>query len=36
MAALVIKAEYTMRQFRAPFNNEPAISIGVGYSGFFN
>jgi hypothetical protein len=36
MKELVIKAEYMMRQFRTPYNNEPAISIGVGYSGFFN
>jgi hypothetical protein len=36
MKALVIKAEYMMRQFRAPYNNEPSISLGVGYSGFFN
>jgi hypothetical protein len=35
MAGLVIKAEYMMRQFHAPYNNEPAISLGIGYSGFF-
>jgi hypothetical protein len=35
MKELVIKAEYMMRQFRAPYNNEPAISLGIGYSGFF-
>jgi hypothetical protein len=36
MKELVVKAEYMMRRFSANYNNEPAISIGVGYSGFFN
>lgn len=36
LAGLVIKAEYMIRQFSAPYNDEPAISLGVGYSGFFN
>jgi hypothetical protein len=35
LKGLVIKAEYMMRQFRAPYNNEPAVSLGVGYSGLF-
>jgi hypothetical protein len=35
MKELVIKAEYMMRQIHAPYNDEPAISLGIGYSGFF-
>lgn len=35
MKELVIKAEYSMRKFREPYNNEPTISLGIGYSGFF-
>lgn len=36
MSGLVIKAEYSLRQFKAPYNNEPTLSLGIGYSGFFN
>jgi len=32
---LVIKAEYFMRKFKEPFNNEPTVSLGIGYSGLF-
>jgi hypothetical protein len=32
---IVIKAEYSFRKFKAPYNNEPAVSVGIGYSGFF-
>jgi hypothetical protein len=32
---VVIKAEYSYRQFKAPFNNEPTLSLGVAYSGLF-
>ncbi|MDR1200824.1 MAG: hypothetical protein LBL58_04210 [Tannerellaceae bacterium] len=35
MKGLVVKAEYMMRKFKAPYNNEPAISLGIGYSGLF-
>lgn len=35
MDGLVIKAEYSMRKFKEPFNNEPTISLGIGYSGLF-
>lgn len=35
MKELVIKAEYSMRQFKDPFNNEPTISLGIGFSGLF-
>lgn len=32
---LVVKAEYSFRQFKAPFNSEPALSLGIAYSGLF-
>ncbi len=32
---LVLKAEYGIRLFEAPYNNEPTISLGIGYAGFF-
>jgi len=32
---VVIKAEYMMRKFKAPFNDEPTISFGIAYSGLF-
>ena len=32
---LVIKAEYSVRKFKEPYNNEPTFSLGIGYSGFF-
>ncbi len=35
MKELVIKAEYSFRKFKSPYNNEPTISLGIGYSGFF-
>ncbi|MDR3194605.1 MAG: hypothetical protein LBT76_04870 [Tannerella sp.] len=35
VAGLVIKAEYRLRQMKAPFNNEPSLSVGIGYSGLF-
>ncbi len=35
MKELVIKAEYSLRGFNAPYNNEPAISLGIGYAGIF-
>lgn len=33
---LVIKAEYSMGILKSPYNNEPAVSLGIAYSGFFN
>ncbi|MDR0728680.1 MAG: hypothetical protein LBF19_00950 [Prevotellaceae bacterium] len=36
MKGLVIKAEYLLRKLAAGYNDEPMISLGVGYSGFFN
>jgi len=35
MNELVIKAEYTLRRMNTPFNNEPTVSLGIGYSGLF-
>ncbi len=35
MKELVIKAEYAFRKLNAPYNNEPTISLAVGYSGLF-
>lgn len=32
---LVIKAEYSERFFESPYNNEPALNIGVAYAGMF-
>jgi hypothetical protein len=32
---VVVKAEYAFRQFKAPFNNEPTLSLGIAYSGLF-
>ncbi|MDR2361862.1 MAG: hypothetical protein LBD91_03955 [Prevotellaceae bacterium] len=35
MKGLVIKAEYLLRKLADGYNDEPTVSIGVGYSGFF-
>ncbi len=35
MKELVIKAEYSFRKFNAPYNNEPTISLAVGFAGLF-
>jgi hypothetical protein len=35
MAGLVVKAEYLTRRFKAPYNNEPTLSLGIAYSGLF-
>lgn len=35
MKGLVVKAEYSMRKFKVPYNNEPTVSLGIGYSGLF-
>ncbi len=32
---IVVKAEWQDRLFNSQFNNEPTISIGIAYSGFF-
>ncbi len=33
---IVIKGEYSKRFFKTPFNDEPSVSIGIAYMGFFN
>jgi hypothetical protein len=35
MRSIVIKAEYSHRQFKSPYNHEPTVSLGIGYTGFF-
>ncbi len=35
MRELVVKAEYALRKYNAPYNNEPTVTLGVGYAGFF-
>jgi hypothetical protein len=35
LSGLVIKAEYRMRQLKTPYNNEPSVSLGIGYAGLF-
>ncbi|WP_455586638.1 hypothetical protein [Bacteroides sp.] len=32
---IVIKGEYSYRLFKSQYNNEPSISLGIAYSGFF-
>jgi hypothetical protein len=32
----VVKAEYSAGILKSPYNNEPSISLGVAYAGFFN
>lgn len=32
---IVLKGEYSIGLLKSPYNNEPAISFGVAYSGFF-
>ena len=32
---IVIKGEYSIGLLESPYNNEPAISVGIAYSGFF-
>lgn len=32
---IVLKGEYSIGLLKSPYNNEPAISIGVAYAGFF-
>ena len=33
---IVLKGEYSLGILKSKFNNEPAVSLGVAYSGFFN
>ncbi len=32
---IVIKGEYSIGLMRKPYNNEPALSVGIAYAGFF-
>ena len=32
---IVIKAEYSYRKYKVPFNDEPSVTLGIAYSGFF-
>lgn len=32
---IVIKGEYSIGLLRSKYNNEPGISLGIAYSGFF-
>lgn len=32
---IVLKAEYSIGLMRKPYNNEPAVSLGIAYAGFF-
>lgn len=33
---IVVKAEYSKRFLKSQYNNEPSISLGIAYAGFFN
>lgn len=35
MKEIVLKGEYSIGLMKSPYNNEPAISFGVAYAGFF-
>ena len=32
---IVVKAEYSERFYQSPYNNEPSVSVGVAYCGWF-
>lgn len=32
---IVVKAEYSHRGFKSPYNNEPSLNIGIAYSGWW-
>lgn len=32
---IVIKADYSQRFLKSPYNNEPSLNIGIAYEGFF-
>ena len=36
MKEIVLKAEYSKRFYSSEYNDEPSISFGVAYCGFFN
>lgn len=33
---IAVKAEWSERFFKRPYNNEPSLSVGIAYMGFFN
>jgi len=33
---VVVKAEYSKRLLKSQFNDEPSVSLGICYSGFFD
>ncbi len=33
---IVIKAEYSKRYYEAPFNDEPSLTLGIAFAGFFD
>ena len=35
MKEIVVKGEYSNRLLKSKFNNEPSISLGIAYAGFF-
>lgn len=35
MKEIVLKAEYSKRFYKSQYNNEPSISLGIAYAGFF-
>lgn len=35
MPQIVIKADYTKRFFKSPYNNEPSFNLGIAYEGIF-
>ncbi|KAA6345105.1 hypothetical protein EZS27_007297 [termite gut metagenome] len=35
LPGLVVKGEYSFRKFKAPYNNEPTLSLGIAYAGMF-
>lgn len=32
---IAVKAEYSHRFLKSPYNNEPSVSLGIAYQGFF-
>jgi hypothetical protein len=35
MPQIVIKGEYSKRFFKSQYNDEPSVSLGIAYCGFF-
>ena len=32
---IVVKADYSHRFLKSPYDNEPSINLGIAYQGFF-